>query len=371
VGVEVLLAVALIALIAGQLLGQPMLLAFVETGSMEPTLDAGDGFVAIPMALSGPPAEGDVVVFEASDVGNGGLTTHRIVDRTERGYITKGDANPFTDQDDGEPPVKEAQISAKALQVGGGVVEIPHLGAVIVGVRGVLTSVQQHLSQLTGAQAFLGPQGIAYSVAVLAGLLYLLDFLVAGGPGKDRDRSRTRESGLSIRTIAVLLALFLVLSATAAMVAPAGTHQFGVVSATFESENPTVIERGESATISYPLPNAGLLPVHVYLEPASQGVTTSPRHSYVPARSETTAAVRLSAPERTGYYRRFVTEHRYLAVLPGPAIAALHEFHPWAPILVIDALLAAGCYAVFVGLLGTRRIRRRTRDSPGGAGLFP
>jgi len=51
---QVAAVVVVLSLVAGQLLGQPILLSFVETGSMQPTLDPGDGFVAVPASLAGP-----------------------------------------------------------------------------------------------------------------------------------------------------------------------------------------------------------------------------------------------------------------------------------------------------------------------------
>jgi signal peptidase len=36
-------------------------------------------------------------MFRAEELQGGGSKTHRAVDDTERGFITKGDANPFTD----------------------------------------------------------------------------------------------------------------------------------------------------------------------------------------------------------------------------------------------------------------------------------
>ncbi len=113
---EVIVAALVIAMIAGQLLGQPAVVGYVETGSMSPTLEPGDGFVAVPAALAGPIEEGDVVTFRAEQLHGGGLTTHRVVGETERGYVTRGDANPFTDQDGVEPPVKDDQIVAVAWQ---------------------------------------------------------------------------------------------------------------------------------------------------------------------------------------------------------------------------------------------------------------
>ncbi|QAY19106.1 S26 family signal peptidase [Halorubrum ezzemoulense] len=75
----VLLVVVLVSLILGQVFGQPVLLACVDSGSMEPTIDEGDGFLTVPAAVTGPPTEGDVITFRAKEIGEGGLTTHRIV----------------------------------------------------------------------------------------------------------------------------------------------------------------------------------------------------------------------------------------------------------------------------------------------------
>ncbi|TKX51714.1 signal peptidase I, partial [Halorubrum sp. SP3] len=72
----------------------------------------------VPPAIAGDIEEGDVVTFEAQELQGGGLTTHRVVDETDQGYITRGDANPFTDQDGPEPPVQESQIAAVALELG-------------------------------------------------------------------------------------------------------------------------------------------------------------------------------------------------------------------------------------------------------------
>ncbi|KPN31210.1 signal peptidase I [Halolamina pelagica] len=135
-GAEAALVLVVASLLLGQVLGTPVLLGYVETGSMEPTLEPGDGFVAVPAAVTGDVEEGDVIVFRAEELQGGGLTTHRVVGETERGYITRGDANPFTDQDGNEPPVKEGQIVAEALQIGGSVVVIPNLGTLVTGLQG-------------------------------------------------------------------------------------------------------------------------------------------------------------------------------------------------------------------------------------------
>ncbi|MFW6382630.1 MAG: S26 family signal peptidase, partial [Haloferacaceae archaeon] len=53
VALQVAAVLIVVSLVVGQFLGQPILLSYVETGSMQPTLDPGDGFIAIPAQLAG------------------------------------------------------------------------------------------------------------------------------------------------------------------------------------------------------------------------------------------------------------------------------------------------------------------------------
>jgi len=355
----VLLSFAIL-LIGGQLLGQPALLGFVTSGSMSPTLETGDGFVAIPAELAGPINEGDVIVFEAEAIQGGGLTTHRVVSETDRGFVTRGDANPFTDQAGDEPPVKEAQIAAVAWHPGGSVVVIPHLGTAIEGVQAVLETVQRQVASLLGTRAVLGTRGLAYLIFAVTLAWYVVGEWRARDT-KEPERTRSQDTGVSPRLVVGLFALLLVGGATAAMVGPAGTQQYGVVSAEFESDRPTVIPAGQSESVDRPLANGGLVPVVVYLEPGSEGIDVQPRRFSLSGGEQVTATVTLSAPDETGYYRRFVTQHRYLAILPSSIIDSLYAVHPWAPIVAIDALLAVPFYLVGVRLVGGGRIRRRSR----------
>ncbi|QGX93660.1 signal peptidase I [Haloplanus rallus] len=362
---EVLAIVVVVALVAGQALGYPVLLGFVETGSMEPTLNPGDGFVAIPTAIDGDVEEGDVIVFRAEQIQGGGLTTHRIVGETERGYVTRGDANPFTDQDGNEPPVKDAQIVAKAWQVGGSVVVIPHLGTAVMGLQSAVTDTQRTVASVTGSRSLLGTQGLTYLLLGLSVLLYLFDLFVTDGTDRDRSRSRSRDRGLSSRVIVAGLAALIVLTATASMVVPAGTQEFGVVSADFDSKNPTIIRQGTAESLTYRVPNAGVVPVVVYLTPASEGVETTPERLRVPGRSSANATLTLSAPPETGYYRRYVSEYRYLAVLPPSVIDACYRVHPWLPIFVVDAVIGVPFYLFGMSLVGSGRLRSRSRSRDG------
>jgi signal peptidase len=363
VALQAAAVLVVVSLVVGQFLGQPILLSYVETGSMQPTLAPGDGFVAIPAPVAGAIGTGDVVTFDAQEIQGGGLTTHRVVEETERGYITRGDNNPFTDQDGGEPVVQDADVVAKALQVGGGVVVIPHLGTVAMGFQSALQSVQTWLAVTFGVRSFQGTQGLAYIVFGLSIVAYAVDWYLNAG-SRDRDsRDRSRDDGTSVFVILGALALVLMATATAAMVVPGGTQEYGVVSAEFESENPTVIESGTSQEIEYVVPNAGLVPVYAYVTPASPGVDVDPQRLSVGSRGEASTTVTLSAPDETGYYRLFVVEHRYLAVLPPGIVDELYGVHPWAPLVAINGLLGGGIVGIGLLLLRGEPARIRSRGS--------
>jgi len=347
-----------VTLLVGQLAGQPVLLSYVETESMSPTMEPGDGFVPVPELVAGPVEKGDIVVFEAKELHGGGLTTHRVVGETERGYITQGDGNPFADQDNEEPPVKRPQIVATALEINGEAVVIPGVETAAKGVQSVLETTQRQIASLLGTQAVVGTQGLGIAAFVLTLVWY-----VFGGSERADARDRSRETGLNSRLVVGACTLLLVLTATAAMVVPAGASEYGVVSASFDSDRPNVIPQGESNNVSYPVDNSGLVPVVTHIEPTSHGVAVEPQAVVVQPRQIENATVTLHAPPETGYYRRYVVEHRYLAVLPSPILSGLYEIHPWAPILCIDLFFGGLFYWFGRRVVGDGRIRDRSRPT--------
>ena len=353
------LIVLVLALLLGQLLGQPILLGFVSTGSMEPAMDAGDGFVAVPALLAGDVSEGDVVVFDAEELHGGGLTIHRVVGETDEGYVTKGDANPFTDQDSDEPPVSEGQIVAHALQVGDTVVTIPHLGTVVMGLQSGADSLQQSAVSALGGEGGLKETQLGGAFVAL-GLFFIGIAVLTGSRGaRDLQRSTSRPDIVGIWVVGGAVIVVLVVAATAAMVVPAGIQEYGVASAESPGEDPLVIEAGGSSTVEHTVRNDGFVPVVVFFDPG-EDVTTSPDRTYVSRDSTAETSVTISVPEAEGRYTRYLTEHRYLVVLPPSLIAALHSIHPLVALLTINVVVAAGGLAAIVGLFGTGDIRLRS-----------
>ncbi|MBZ6494408.1 signal peptidase I [Natrinema longum] len=360
-GLGLVLVLAVLLLVVGQLLGQPILLGYVATGSMEPTMDAGDGFVAIPSLVAGDVEEGDVVVYQARELHDGGLTTHRVVGETDEGYVTKGDANPFTDQDGDEPHVTEGQVVAEVLQVNGDVVTIPYLGTVVMGVQGVAASVAGTVASVFGLATMstngLGALMVAIGVALL-GFGTVFDRL--GPDRRETRRSRSRENVIAFWTALGLVLLVFVTFATAAMVVPSGTTEYELVSSESPDENPQIVAPGETAELTRTVDNAGYLPVVVVHEPQSGRISADPTHQTIGIRGSGETTVSLSAPDRTGQYTRHLGEYRYLAVLPPAVLIWLHGVHPLAAIAAVNGVIVAVSVMIVLLVFGSGDIRFRS-----------
>lgn len=101
--------------------GQPVPLGVATSGSMSPTLDRGDVYLAVPAQLVDGIDVGDIAVFH----GRSGWTVHRVVAVTPDGYVTKGDGTPLTDQDDGAPPIPPGAVVGVVPEPRGTALAVP------------------------------------------------------------------------------------------------------------------------------------------------------------------------------------------------------------------------------------------------------
>ena len=347
------LALVLVLVVLGHVMGQPMGLAFVTSGSMEPTIDEGDGYVPIPTQLTGEMGTGDVVVFEAQEVGGGGPTVHRVVERTDQGYITQGDANPFTDQDSGEPYVTEDRVYSQALTIGGWVVTIPNLGTAITSVRATTAGGATAVAGLVGVDSLEGERTGLVLAAV--GLLLLALSFRRGDDGDAPEREVTRsttKTTVTGRKIALFLVIVVLVPANAAMFVPSGTTEIVV-----DSEAVPAGEDRFEADVS--LSNPGMITMVAIVEPTDSDVTAGPTALNVPGGSESTIAVHGPAPPDGGERTIEMTERYYLGVLPDTLLFGLHDIHPLAPVAAVNAFFATAITVVVVGLFGTGTVRGR------------
>jgi signal peptidase len=350
-----------VLLVLGSLLGQPIGLGYVETGSMAPTLNAGDGFVAIPGAFAGPVEPGDVVVYRSPGDGGRSLTTHRVVGATEHGFVTRGDANALTDQSAGRPYVHRSDVVATALEVDGRVVVVPALGTAVMAVGDAVERVQRAAAVLVGTRSLLGLRGLAYAFFAVT-LAWYVHGLVRGERSRRTTRRTKRATGLSARRIVLAIVAVVLIATTASMVAPSGTSSFEIVSSETNAPGARVLAAGTTERTATELRNSALLPAYAFVDPATDGITVDESVHRIGPGSTTTVHLTIAAPEQTGLYGRSISVHRYPAVLPVGTVEALYDVHPWVPVFVVDVLVAIPLLAVGMLGVGGGRLRTRSRD---------
>ncbi|WP_253737965.1 S26 family signal peptidase [Halohasta salina] len=352
----VLVGIAAVMVI-GELLGQPFLLGYIATGSMEPTLGVGDGFVAMPPLLAGEIDSGDVVTFEAQSIDGGGPTTHRVIDQTAQGYITQGDANSFTDQDAGEPPVTDAQIYAVVLQVDGEVVALPSIGHAALFVQSGFGSVIGLLGLDSGARVGAATTGFGV-VLITVTLLY---GFVTDDAKRPTSRSTRRDGVISGRLVVIGLVVMLSLPVLTGMVLPSGMTTTNLLSA-----DPSVadgqgrVPAGETEELSVSVENEGVVPKVVIVEPVGDGIDIDTQQLTLETGERASVTMRVDVPVETGPFARSYTEHHYFHVLPLPVIGLLAAIHPYLPMITIAVLSTTPVVAVYAVVVGIRPITMRS-----------
>lgn len=297
VGIGIVFVVVIVAAVPA---GSPVQLSYVYSDSMEPTIGVDDGYVLVP---AGEVTAGEIVTFWSPS--KDAYVTHRVVSRTDAGFITKGDNNPSTDQDAGYPPVSRDRVVGEVLTLGGEPIVVPHLGTAIESVRTHL------LELLAGA---LGAMGL-YSAS---------------------SASRHRRSLTRLRDVFQPLFLIGLLSITGLLAFGQPSHEITLVAV--DSTGPS----GGSGVI----PVGSSKPVEVVVKQRAQPlltrvVETNGLTATTQAQNATAVSVSgtVPPPASTGVVRVGITANSYPAIVPEWLLARLQAVHP---------LLASGASAVAV-----------------------
>lgn len=343
------LALALLLLFVGALVAPaaaPVQVSYVVSDSMEPTIATNDGYVLVD---AGTVSAGDIITYYSEERGTS--VTHRVVDITEAGFVTQGDANPSTDQASGYPPVQPADVSGTVLTVDGDPLLIPNLGVGIALLR---------------SYWYL-------TVALLAGLVL---YRVAGS-ARQRDRDsviRSREVILTTAVVAVVVGV--------ALVSFAGTAQTTVYQVT-EAETPggQTLTVGAERTESLVVRTAKTPLTHVVTDTDGMTITDTttidePTAStgdgdggaiarlrarvLEPERQNMTASI--PPQETTGPHRTSLRVSPYPATLPYGVVTTLHGIHPLLAALSTILVIVAPLYVLYWLLVDTMAPLRGTRS---------
>ncbi|USZ73733.1 hypothetical protein [Natronosalvus halobius] len=98
----------------------------------------GDEGPVLNIWYDGEPEMGDVVIFEQNGQLSNDRVAHRVVDETEHGFVTKGDANPYTDQEVAGVDYVTSENMVGVVLIRMGVFEVLSPTAALLVVYGVL-----------------------------------------------------------------------------------------------------------------------------------------------------------------------------------------------------------------------------------------
>lgn len=109
---------------------QPTVIASVRSWSMAPQLVRGDMVFLLPVTEKTNLSPGQIVAFCAPEYGIYDWTMHRIVGGdSEKGFVTKGDANVLNDQEGNNyPSIKQEWIVGVVPTLGSALMKIPLVG---------------------------------------------------------------------------------------------------------------------------------------------------------------------------------------------------------------------------------------------------
>lgn len=303
--------------------GSPVQLSYVESGSMEPALSPGDGYLLVP---AGEVQAGDVVTFRSSRSGR--YVTHRVVDVTPAGLVTKGDANDVTDQAAGRPHVSRSAVVGEAFAVGGSVVRIPGLGSAVSWIK-------DH------AVALLG-------VGCAAALLHEVR---RDEPAVD---GRPPQVGSLVGPILVGLTVF----GVAMVFVATSTHPITYVAVQTDTTGDVRhLTVGEPATKPVILVGQGPPLTHRIVSADGMRIVRMDERE-----SRLRLDVALPPPETYGPYRTTIRIHHYPATLPRSVLARLHALHPLVAAVVSVGLTLVPLYALALVTLDWRRPLRSPRS---------
>lgn len=334
-GLGAILVLALAAMVvAGP--AAPVQLSYATSDSMAPAISEGDLYFVI--KGSSDISTGEVITFYS--ISRSDYVTHRVVEQTEDGYITKGDANPSTDQEAGNPVVREETVVGEVLTFGGGPLTIPHIGPAIMAI-----------------------QSNRYFLIALVGALVIGDIIrerwFQGIP--ERDVVRVHEVVRPMLIMAAVACFVLIILGSS-------THSLTYVATGSGSGGAATIDVGEPAIRTFDV-DVDRLPFTTAVVDV-EGVTVLDR-----VRDGSTAEMTVRVPPQPeiGPYRAQVHVRAYPATLPTPALRWLTDVHWFAAIVGSMVPIFGPILAVYL-LFMDGRDPVRVRDSRllrrlGGGGL--
>lgn len=322
-----------IAIVVGLQFVLPVHFAYATSDSMAPTIDDGDAYLVIESATI---ERGDIITFRSA--GQDDYVTHRVVQQTEDGFITQGDANPTTDQAAGTEPVSPRAVIGVVATVNGEPVSAPGIGP-------LLAFIDSHRFLV-----FLGAIGVV--IADLVG-----DFMPSNRP-KRRALYRIGDIAQPLIIGAFGLSLlFIGMSGT--------VYDATYVASTENTGAEQTIPVGEAATRTMTVDSAESPLTTVIMDADGMEIIDRTRDG-----SAMKLTLLIPAQDSIGPHETRIGFHRYPSTLPAGVLTALHDIHwlvaAFGSLFPIFGPIIAGYLLVYDGRAPIRTKRKRAKFTMGG-----
>jgi len=301
--------------IAGYLLDRPILISYVTSESMSPTLEKGDLFVINPFAKG---KVGDIIVFKLRDR----WTVHRIYAETDEGYITKGDNNIATDQQDSGKPIKKEYVVGVVITIFDKPLKIPMIGNYI-----------QELSKH------------ASNVFVAIAVIFLGIILMTRDSNNKRKKKviLIRYKTLYSIVSAVLIAMFVT-----SVVASWGTVSFNYVSTKAGNQHEGWYLPNSEFVRKITIKNRAFYPTTFVLSSKSDRITIDSSSFTLQGGEERYVNVHVKVPSDTRVYYELIDVYAYPSLLPPDVIKSMWEVSKYLPLTVLTSEIAAILAGVYL-----------------------
>jgi signal peptidase len=291
---------------SGYLLDRPVLLSYVTSDSMSPTINSYDLFLVNPIPEKY--SEGDIIIFSSG----GKWICHRVFAVLDGGYLTKGDNNIATDQLAGKDVVKQEDIAGKVVTFSEKPILLPG-GGKLVGFAGT----------------FLWENKILLLVVfIFFGLLSL----TGGSLNVRRKRRYFRLKNSQVYTI-ITFSILLTVTFLSVFLITSTDINYGTTSAA--GLRPEWVEPGKTFERTITVENKGIIPYYYYLTTNSKRVDVGEGFFLFPRESKN-IRILINAPDATGIYSERIYICKYLPIAFPAMINVLAETSPFLPILLID-----------------------------------
>lgn len=344
IALYVVIGIVATAALTSAVWNRPMLFTSIRSNSMYPLFRRGDMVLIDNISEKDEVKVGDIVVFKALEgsLASKGWIVHRIVEGNEdTGYITKGDANEYTDQASGGTGAIQRQwITGRVLTAGGMPMKIPLIGYLPLWLEGLR------------GNAYVMP-----SIAVALALIVGISEIIAGNK-----RRKKRKRGLELQCVYFFGGLTISIIMGATMLA---SSQRIVIPYEVSDKSAGVLMNSDIGIIKVgdeverPLSeicNNGFMPVIAVITTEDSQLSFSHTSSVLKAKDKIEVQMQLRA-SIPGKYKSSVYIGMFYPFLPESVIYSLAQKNYWLALAAISMI--PGLPLIFYPII-EGRLRRKT-----------